>query len=72
MSKFRTLLQDLNAGDFLDVVGDIVSEQTRRSSNKNPAEMNERQYLAWADAEIKRAERAKAAEAAKEQTDGEG
>jgi hypothetical protein len=70
MSDFRTKLQDLNAGDFLDVVGDVVREQTRRSSNKDPAEMNQRQYEEWAADQIKRAEQAKAEAAAKEKADG--
>jgi hypothetical protein len=70
MKDFRSKLTQLDSGDFLDVVADVVREQTRRSSTQNPADMNERQYLAWADAEIKRAEQAKAAEAAKEKADG--
>lgn len=65
MTDFRTKLTQLDAGEFLDVVGDVVREQTRRSSNKNPAEMNERQYEEWAATQIKLAEQAKAEAARK-------
>jgi hypothetical protein len=65
MSDFRTKLQDLNAGDFLDVVGDVVREQTRRSTNKGPAEMTDAENRAWAADQIKRADQAKAEAARK-------
>lgn len=72
MSEFRNKLQDLNAGDFLDVVGDVVREQTRRSTDKNPAEMTDAENRAWAAEQIKRAEQAKAEAARKAAEDGEG
>jgi hypothetical protein len=68
MSTFSTKLQDLDAGEFLDVVGDVVREQTRRSTNKSPGELTDPEYRRWADDQIKKAEQAKAA--AKEQGDG--
>jgi hypothetical protein len=70
MTDFRTKLTQLDAGEFLDVVGDVVREQTRRSTNKPPGELTDHEYRLWCDMQIKKAEQAKAAEAAKEQTDG--
>lgn len=73
MSDFRSKLQDLNAGDFLDVVGDVVREQTRRSTNKDPSAMTDDEYRQWCNDQIKKAEDAAKAQAAKEkeQADGE-
>ena len=41
MTDFRTKLTQLGPGEFLDVVGDVVREQTRSSSNKTPAEIKD-------------------------------
>jgi hypothetical protein len=72
MSDFRSKLQDLNAGDFLDVVGDVVREQTRRSSNKDPSTMTDSEYRQWCNDQIKKAEDAAKAQAAKEKENADG
>jgi hypothetical protein len=69
MTDFRTKLTQLDAGEFLDVVGDVVREQTRRSTNKSPAEMTDAENRAWAAAQIKLAEQAKAEAARKAEED---
>jgi hypothetical protein len=71
MSDFRSKLQDLNSGDFLEVVADVVREQTRRATNKDPSTMTDSEYRQWSNDLIKKSEQqARAAEAAKEQADG--
>jgi hypothetical protein len=69
-TTFSTKLQDLNAGDFLDVVGDVVREQARRSTNKDPSTMTDGEYRQWCNDQIRKAEDAAKAQAAKEQPDG--
>jgi phage terminase small subunit len=65
MTDFRTKLTQLGPGEFLDVVGDVVREQTRRSNNKSPVEMTDAEHRAWAATQIKLAEQAKAEAARK-------
>jgi hypothetical protein len=69
MSEFRNKLKELD-DDALDDAAAAVSREKARRSQRPVTEMDDRQYLAWADDQIKKAEQAKAAEAAKEQTDG--
>jgi hypothetical protein len=72
VSTFSTKLQDLNAGEFLDVVGDVVTEQTRRSTNRDPSTMTDSENRQWAADQIRKAEQAKAEAARKAAEDGEG
>ena len=69
MNEFRNKLKELD-DDALDDAAAAVSREKARRSQRPVTEMTDTQYLAWADDQIKKAERAKAAEAAKEQTDG--
>jgi sarcosine oxidase gamma subunit len=68
MSEFRNKLKELD-DDALDAAAAAVSREKARRSQRPVTEMTDTQYLAWADDQIKKAERAKAAEAAKEQND---
>jgi hypothetical protein len=65
MSNFRSKLQDLDSGEFLDVVADVVREQTRRSTNKDPGRMTDSENRQWANDLINKAEQAKAEAARK-------
>ena len=65
MSNFRSKLQDLDSGEFLDVVADVVREQTRRSTNKAPGTMTDSENRQWANDLINKAEQAKAEAARK-------
>jgi hypothetical protein len=69
VSEFKEGLKTLD-DDALDDAAAAVSREKARRSQRPVTEMTDTQYLAWADDQIKKAERAKAAEAAKEQTDG--
>jgi hypothetical protein len=66
MSEFRNKLKELD-DEALDDAAAAVSREKLRRSQKPVAEMDERQYQNWADAEIRKADAAKA----KEQADGE-
>jgi hypothetical protein len=68
VSEFKNRLRELD-DDALDDAAMAVSREKARRSQRPVTEMTDTQYLAWADDQIKKAERAKAksAEAAKEQ-----
>ena len=65
MSEFKNRLKELD-DDALDDAAAAVSREKARRSQRPVAEMGDREYQAWADDQIKKAERAKAAVAAKE------
>jgi hypothetical protein len=60
-NDFRAHLSMLDDDDLADVTTAVSRERARRSQ-RPVAEMNEREYQAWADAEIAKAQAAKAKE----------
>ena len=69
MSEFKERLKTLADDELDDVVMSVNRERARRSQPA-PEEMSDTQYARWVDEEIRKTAAAKAAEAAKEQTDG--
>jgi hypothetical protein len=63
VSEFRNKLKELD-DDALDDAATAVSREKARRSQRPVAEMTDQQYLAWADAEIAKAQAAKEKEKA--------
>jgi hypothetical protein len=69
MSNFKSRLRDLD-DDELDDAAAAVNRERARRSQRPVAEMTDPEYRAWADAQIRSAEEAKARAAKEQQDDG--